>query len=211
MTKNKDLKATVRERMAKTGERYAAARRHVVDETVAHEQRVGGFAVAPVKGWIVAGSTPEDFEFGVDPTGGPGGRRAARLASRVAEPGGFGTLMQRILADDYRDRRVRWAGYVKTEAVAGWCGLWMRVDGTNNQMLNFDNMQSRALKGTADWQRCEIVLEVPADSVAVVFGVLLVGAGVAWVADVALEAVALEAPTTAEVTPRVPCNLSFEE
>ncbi|MDO9020713.1 MAG: hypothetical protein Q8S73_15965 [Deltaproteobacteria bacterium] len=154
---------------------------------------------------------PEDFEFSVDPRGGRDGRRAARVASRVAVPGGFGTLMQSILADDYHDRRVRWAGCLKTEAVARWCGLWMRVDGERGRMLALDNMQSRPLQGTTDWRRCEVVLDVPAESVAVAFGVLLEGAGAVWMADVSLDVVGPDVPTTAEPTPREPRNLGFEE
>lgn len=133
------------------------------------------------------------------------------MAARVVAPGGFGTLMQRILADDYRDRRVRWAGSLKAEAVAGWCGLWLRVDGDRGRALAFDNMQSRPLRGTADWRRCEVVLDVPSESVAVAFGVPLEGAGAVWVADVSLEVVSLVVPTTAEATPREPRNLRFAE
>ena len=55
---------------------------------------------------------------------------------------GFGTLMQQIDAADYRGRRVRLSGLSKAAAVAGWAGLWMRVDGRRG-VLAFDNMQSR--------------------------------------------------------------------
>lgn len=40
-------------------------------------------------------------------------------------------------------------------------GLWFRVDGTTGKSLSFDNMQDRAVKGTTEWARYEIVLDVP--------------------------------------------------
>ena len=33
-----------------------------------------------------------------------------------------------------------------------WAGLWMRVD-KGKDMVAFDNMQDRPIKGTTDWQR----------------------------------------------------------
>jgi hypothetical protein len=206
MTNRRDLKSLVRDRMEKTGERYAAARRNVVGEDPKPPRDDG----AGLKGWIITGSSPRDYEFVVDPEGGREGRRAARVASCTAVPTGFGCLMQQIMADDYRGHRVRWSGYLKTEHVADWCGLWMRIDGHGKNILEFDNMQSRPRTGTTDWHRCEVVLDVAVEAQAVAFGVLITGAGTVWMADVALEIVGRDVPVTSS-TRRAPQNLSFDE
>jgi hypothetical protein len=68
------------------------------------------------------------------------------------------------------------AGYLKTRDVEDWCGIWLRVDGPS-RLLAFDNMQPRAVKGTNDWTRHEVVLDVPEAAVRLAFGSVLKGAG----------------------------------
>lgn len=203
MTKQRDLKTRVRERMDTTGERYAAARRQVVE---APPEK------GSLRGWAMRGTAPRDFTFGVDLAGGREGRRAAKVSSRVAAPTGFASLMQDLLADEYRGQRVRWSGYLKTEAVVEWCALWMRVDGPNHKAIAFDNMQSRPRTGTTDWHPCEVVLDVATEAEGVFFGLLLNGTGTVWMADVALEVVGPEVPVTATaMMSRRPQNLTFDE
>jgi hypothetical protein len=88
--------------------------------------------------------------------------------------------------------------YVKAEGVQNWAGLWMRVDGPHNLTLEFDNMQNRPLSGTFDWQLFVVVLDVPQESEAVTFGLLLNGTkGRVWFDDVRLNIVGNDVPTTA--------------
>ena len=51
--------------------------------------------------------------------------------------------------------------YVKSNEVEKYAGLWMRVDGQQNQVLSFDNMQNRPFRETTDWKKYEVVLDVP--------------------------------------------------
>ena len=104
--------------------------------------------------------------------------------------------MQMFDADDYRGKRVRLSGYVKSELVEPWAGLWMRVDGPNGKMLSFDNMENRPIVGTTDWQKCEIVLDVPEDSAQIAIGIVLSGKGQVWLSNVQFEAVDSNVPTT---------------
>jgi hypothetical protein len=74
------------------------------------------------------------------------------LKSIVSKADGFGTLMQTFKADSFRTKRIRFSGYVRSKEVMDWAGLWLRVDGSNGgEMLAFDNMQDRPIKGTTDW------------------------------------------------------------
>lgn len=148
-------------------------------------------------------------------------RRAKRASprARVAAPGGFGTLVQVVRADDYRGRRVRFAGWVMTEHVTGGAGVWLRVDRSNGAVLAIDNLRVRAVQGTTAWTRREVVLDVAVEAATISFGLLLDGGGTAWLADVALDVVGLDTPTTgapvrqltsAPALPR-PRNLDFLE
>jgi hypothetical protein len=167
------------------------------------------------KGWFHAGSHPRDYEMVIDRSEVHGGKASASLKSIAPETKGFGTLMQTFKADKFRGKRVRMSGYVRSKDVNDWAALWLRVDGSKGELLAFDNMQGRPIKGTSDWTRYEIVLDVPEDAQEIAFGLLLTGKGQAWMDDLNFEAVGKEVPTTAEnpmkKAPSGPVNLNFEE
>lgn len=144
-------------------------------------------------GWFVAADGLEqsahacDYEAGVDRTVAHTGQASGVVRSRVSAPAGTGTLMQVFAADEYRGKRLCVSGYIKAENVAGWAGLWMRIDGPQNEAPSSDDVQSRPVTGTTGWEKFEIILDVPPDSVKIAFGVLLEGAGQVWVDDFQFE------------------------
>jgi hypothetical protein len=157
------------------------------------------------EGWLLRGSAPEKYRVDLDPDVSHQGTTVAHLRLRedaILNTDDFGTLMQHFQAKHYRGKRVRLSGYVKTErafgiiAEDGGAGLWMRVAGRNRELLAFDNMSDRWLVGTNGWTPCEVVLEVPKESEAIYFGLLLSGYGSAWVAGLAFDAVSQDVPTT---------------
>lgn len=168
------------------------------------------------KGWILAGSRPQDYMSGADTEVVLQGARSGYLASRPGVDGaGFGTMMQTVSADQYRGSRVRFRASVKALNVTGWAGLWMRVDGKRLGMpLAFDNMQSRSIKGTSDWTTYDVVLDVPQGAVDVAFGILLDGKGQVWIDGASLQAVDPSVPTTGGAMPgslpQEPQDLDFE-
>lgn len=173
---------------------------------------LASMAAAP-KGWIVAGSAPEDYEYGTDADKSTDGSKAAFIKSKPGAKGqGFGTLMQMFAADDYRGGRWKLTARMRTED-AKKAQLWMRVDGPDRKMNAFDNMDDRPVTGDRDWQRYEIVLDVAPDSVAVAFGFFLYGGGQVWADDFRLERVANTIPVTGKPgqQARNPTNLSFDE
>jgi hypothetical protein len=108
--------------------------------------------------------------------------------------------MQNVKADAFRGTRVRMSGWVRADSVADSAGLWMRVDGPDTRKtqhsLSFDNMENRPIKGTSDWTRYEIVLDVPPESVEIAFGILLADTGEVWLDDVQFVKVGNDVPTT---------------
>ncbi|MHC4407186.1 MAG: erythromycin esterase family protein, partial [Planctomycetota bacterium] len=78
-------------------------------------------------------------------------------------------------------KRVTFSGWIKTENVHnGYAGLWWRADGANRELLGFDNMARKGPRGTNDWARFSITLDVPAETLNINFGVLMPGKGKAW-------------------------------
>ena len=200
------------------------------------------------KGWFKAGDKPESYEMGVvkmpscdftkdqkliiqkndlivNPmTGG----KVATIKSTDKKIDGFGTLMQNCKPGNYLGNRVRMSGCMKTENVSDWAGLWFRVDGTSvRDFLAFDNMhdgkKNRSVKGTHDWEKYEIVLDVPAGATNLAYGALLGGTGQIWFDHITFEIVDNSVPTTGytqketnEKAPErwgndEPTNLDFEK
>jgi hypothetical protein len=98
------------------------------------------------RGWHLVGSNPTEFEAGVDAGQTYQSRASAFLKSKQSSVEGFGTLMQTIQAEQYKGKKVRLSGLVKSQDVAEWAGLWMRVD-QGKDVVAMDNMQDRAIKG----------------------------------------------------------------
>lgn len=168
-------------------------------------------ALAAPAGWRLAGSKPSAYDAGVDKNVKRSGRASGFLKSKETSVDGFGTLMQSIAPTRYAGKRVRLSAVVKADKVAGWAGLWLRVDGEGSSPLAFDNMEGRAIRGSADWKGYEVVLDVPSEATAVAFGVLLSGTGALWIDDVKLEPVSLSVPVTSEVKREAPENPGFEQ
>lgn len=171
------------------------------------------FAELP-NGWIKAGSQPGSYEMGIDTEVVFTGEASATIQSTEKEIQGFGTLMQHIIADDYRGFRIRLSGEMKSEEVTGWAGFWLRVDGPDpRRFLGFDNMRHRPVKGTTDWQRYEIVLDVPEEAIRIAYGFLLHGTGQIWADGLELETVGGDVPLT-DITKssivEAPTNLDFD-
>lgn len=167
------------------------------------------------KGWFPAGSNPSEYEMGINNSTFVNGHSCAYIKSKSPKGNEFGTLMQSIDAKNYLGKRVQLSGYIKSEDVKGWSGMWMRIDGENNQQLGFDNMQDRAIKGTTDWKKYEIVLDVPSNSKSINYGVLLGGDGKVLFDNFQLEevdkSILVTNPVKENKLPNEPVNLDFEQ
>jgi erythromycin esterase len=178
--------------------------------------------VGQPKGWFGGSANGDAYEAGIDRKVVHGGKASGYVRMKGAADGDFGTLGQAVQAKAYRGKRLRLSAFVKTDGAAEGAALWMRVDG-KGATLAFDNMDDRRVKGTKDWAKYEVVLDVPEKATAITFGLLLKGNGQVWLDDVALEAVGKDVKTTNLLEkelpnevgegdfPEKPTNLDFEE
>jgi transcriptional regulator with XRE-family HTH domain len=167
-----------------------------------------------IDGWFLAGSNPNSYAIGLDKSVFKTGGSSALLESTDKKIEGFGTLMQTCSADEYLGKRIKMTAYVKSDNVADWAGMWLRVDSKQTKTaLSFDNMQDRPIKGNKDWTICEIILDVPEESGTLNFGILLSGTGKVWFDDIRFEIVdKLKTKTTKEnIMNKKPSNLDFGE
>lgn len=174
----------------------------VVDASVAVTDTAGspGISSLPLEmssqGWMLAGNHPEDYAIRLDPTTLRDGKPTHLLASTADKCTGFGTLMQMFKGKAYLGKRIRLSAWVKAQKVENWAGIWMRVDGPDGKSTAFDNMQTHPIKGSLDWKRYQVVLDMAPDSSALALGVLLSGKGKIWMEDPTLEVVDASVPVT---------------
>ncbi|MGH9868687.1 MAG: S41 family peptidase [Candidatus Polarisedimenticolia bacterium] len=110
-----------------------------------------------------------------------GGQRSGRIERDAGSKRDFSTFTKSIpLEVDGVTLELR--GFLRTEGVTGYTGLWMREDGESGSVA-FDNMQSRELRGTTDWTEYIIKLPLKTEARKLFFGVLLAGEGRVWVDD----------------------------
>ncbi len=156
--------------------------------------------------WFKSGSQPDDYNMGITDKVAYKGKHSGYIESKGFNPKGFATLMQTMSPEKYLGKRVK----------MHWAGMWMRVDGENKALLSFDNMQNRAIKGTQEWNKYGIVLDVYEDSKDIAFGILLEGKGKVWLDEVTFTKVDKSVPTTDSVNrkkanDKEEGNLGFEE
>jgi hypothetical protein len=156
-----------------------------------------GAGAASPNCWQLAGDDPSCYHLDRDSVVTYGGKPSGRLMS-VGECQSFGTMVQCIDPADYAGKRIRFSAYVKARDVRDWAGLWMRVDGEGGcgTTLAFDNMSARPIKGSRDWARYEIVLNVGKEAKNICLGLLLQGKGNVWLSGVSFEAVSTAVPVT---------------
>jgi C-terminal processing protease CtpA/Prc len=109
------------------------------------------------------------------------GKNSVRLARDKNSEGTFSTLTKQIPLN-YSGDTLELRGYLRTEDVSEFAGLWMRED-QDGESVAFDNMQSRALKGTTDWTEYSIKLPLRPGAQVLYIGALVVGIGKLWVDD----------------------------
>jgi hypothetical protein len=111
------------------------------------------------------------------------------------DPEKFTTFIQSI-KPTAEMKRLALTAEVKTESLNGWAGLWMRVDGQTKKPLGFDNMQTRPIAGTQDWQEYQVVLDIPAETQSISLGFLMSGKGKAFVRKIQFKPVQTDIPVT---------------
>jgi hypothetical protein len=117
----------------------------------------------------------------------------------VADPSDFGSFYQDISAQNFRGKRLKLAGFIKTAEVQDWTGLWMRVDGANG-VIAFDNMEDRRISGTTEWKSYSVVLDVPEQSKKIRIGFMQAGPGTSWLSNCSFEPVEKTISVTAKPT-----------
>lgn len=137
-----------------------------------------------VKGWFLSGSNPFNHEMGIDHEVVHQGKTSGYLKSKtVLDSTEFSTMMQTFKANQFIGKRIRLSCFIRTKDVDTYAGMWMRVDDTMEDVLQFDNMSNRPIKGNTNWNRYSIVLDVPNQSAVISFGIPILFPNQIWISN----------------------------
>jgi len=140
------------------------------------------------KDWFKAGSEPENYKIDLDYSIVQNGKKSVFIESIEMNIDEFGTLMQTCSAKEYLGKKVKMTGFIKTENVTDWVGMWLRIDPVKTISNEyFDNMANRPIKGNTNWTKYEIILDIPTNSNSMNFGVLLKGSGKVWIDNLSFD------------------------
>jgi uncharacterized protein YfbU (UPF0304 family) len=121
--------------------------------------------------------------------------KASACIEAKSDAPSFASLYQDFSSQNYKGKKVKFSGFVKTKDVSDWSGIWMRVDDAT-QVLAFDNMENRRITGTNDWKKYDVVLEVPQVCKKIKVGVMQAGKGTSWFNNCHFEPVDATVTTT---------------
>jgi C-terminal processing protease CtpA/Prc len=113
-----------------------------------------------------------------------GGKSSARIERNASSPNNFSTFTK-SLPIDFTGSSLELRGFLRTEDVTDFSGLWMREDG-EEPALAFDNMQAKQIKGSTDWTEYSITLALKPEATKLYFGFLMGGTGKTWGDDLQL-------------------------
>ncbi len=131
--------------------------------------------------WIQWGT--DDYTLTLDSIEKYNGKYSLRIEpNEIKSENSFGSCAYSIPAI-YKGKLIELNAYFKIKNVENGCaGLLLRIDG-DNDILEFDNMQKKAISGSINWMLYTIQLSLPEDAKTIYIGALLAGTGTMWVDD----------------------------
>lgn len=123
-------------------------------------------------------------------------------------------VKQTIQLSGYAGKRVRVSAYVKTENLSRWGTIYAdleeRLGSNETRRLAHDDLYTRPLPQTSDWNQYSIVMDVPEGNVVLTVGAFVDGGGTMWLDNVRMEEVAEDVALTGSQILDQPTNLDFE-
>jgi mannose-6-phosphate isomerase-like protein (cupin superfamily) len=175
-----------------------------------------------LEGWTLSGNQSAQYKEGIDNSTFHSGGASTYIESSADEPNQLAWRGRVIDVKDYLDKRIRFSAYVKRNSDDLTASLGMIVygepitntadqSGSRVKLLGKDDMSDRVIRGTADWQRYDIVLDVPPDAKDIAVYFQVEGKGRVWFDDVTLSVANGDVPVTNMYRSTEVENAGFEQ
>ena len=140
--------------------------------------------------WYELSSWRWPYENRLDTSGGQSGQQSFRVRYTSQAPwvpgAGYGGMFQVFPMNEVAGRHLKLSGYIRTEAVSIYAGLWIQVNNQDGSVA-FVDLSEQLVSGTTPWTRYEVELDVPATARDGYFGFEMPGTGTAWFDNLSLE------------------------
>jgi hypothetical protein len=161
-------------------------------QQIAEAELLNGDRYYIAEGWHTY-CDPNYFEIGLDGNIRHGGDCSAFVKALSPSPNPyFGSLIQSFSADEYRGKRVRLSAFLRLDSAQAT--LVLRFFDGNRATAG--NTRTRFRPGTIDWQKFDLVLDIPSDAERIGLGIV-VKSGSVWLDDVTIAVVGSDVPVTA--------------
>jgi erythromycin esterase len=81
----------------------------------------------------------------------------------------------------FQGKELRLTGKIKIQpSQNGNAGLWIKVMGSKNEIISFDNMANQRVKETTDWKEVTLTMKISPKAEKILLGGLFEGEGIAW-------------------------------
>jgi RNA polymerase sigma factor (sigma-70 family) len=136
------------------------------------------------------GECVADLDAGVKRAGG------ATVRLKSVGPNARGGLVgTSVPVDAYRGKRIWLSGYLRSEKIERAGVLSLVIFRPGDDLYAHDEMDGHELMGTHEWQRFDIVSDVPADAERIGVRAILAGEGTLWADALEVGVVAKDVPT----------------
>jgi len=129
----------------------------------------------------------EQFNISLDNLEKHSGKLSLKMEIHSNPNSKFGAFVNSLPIELFAGKSVEFKGWIKTKGViAGDPGLWFKVEGAGNNVLDFDDTYARKLNGDNDWKQVSIKMNVSKYATTIYLGGVLSGEGTAWFDDLEL-------------------------
>jgi C-terminal processing protease CtpA/Prc len=127
---------------------------------------------------------PREAVF-VDSTVVHRGVQAIRLEGRGSSAADSLTSINRSIPMGFSGMTLELRGFLRTENISGFAGLWIRED-DDIPAFAVEDMRAHKLPGATEWAEYSVSVPIRSEAHKVAFGVLLSGGGTIWADDLQL-------------------------
>ena len=178
-----------------------------------------------LENWAFSENQPSQYDGGIDNSTYHSGKASTYIESAVDEPINSAHRGRKLDVKDYLDKRIRFSGFVKTNSNELTASIEMFVfgepmlgkDGQSGyggygaRILGRDNMADRLIHGKVEWQKYDIVLDIPPDAEGIYISLTIEGKGRVWFDDITLSVADDDVPVTNLYRFAEPGNVGFEQ
>ena len=164
-----------------------------------------------LRGWKLRSPNLYAFRSGVDKDESHSGD-ASGFINANKDNYNSAWLTQQMNATHYKGKRVKMTAWVKSndKGKKVWAGIFLSSNNGESRVSGYDNLYERKIKNHKDWlkyhndwNKCEIVMDIPDDSRMLNFGLYKVYEGRAWIDDISFEVVDRNTPLSYQKTTEV--------